>query len=324
MKRFLLVVVILIVIGFGFWLTDRYFPWLVDSEELVVRGSQGSYRGITDEAIYRYNLRYRSLHRLTSPDVLAGFPIWAPDHQRLAYFYHTDNGETGIRVMDVDGANDQTIFTSTATSSIYAISTFTSTVSSSIYINPDSAPMAWSPDGEYIFFDASPHGAANFFLLEVDTGNLTSVPLSVARKKGSPLELAWAPSKTLLLENDGKIYAVNIQTREMHYFVSGWSPFWTPDGKRVAYVCNANGFRGICSCNSDGTDQQLLFVRAGWNVDSEHGIYWSRDGRYLFYMQVFREDDVIFVNLFDTKTGLFHRIYKSRWQGKLIISDLVR
>lgn len=90
--------------------------------------------------------------------------------------------------------------------------------------------------------------------------------------------LRWSPDgKTLLLANDGKIFAV--RAGRLRTVVSlGFYPAWAPDGKRIAY----GGLGGFYVARADGS-HAVRIVRSD-TQDVAPTIVWAPDGHHLAYV----------------------------------------
>ena len=68
----------------------------------------------------------------------------------------------------------------------------------------------------------------------------------------------------------------------------GWSPSWSPDGSRIAFLSARDGNYGIYVMNTDGSDQTLLANYRGlpsqfpsWSPDGQRIAFWSGLGVYV-------------------------------------------
>ena len=151
---------------------------------------------------------------------------------------------------------------------------------------------AWSPDGRRIAFSKSDgyHGAA-IYVIDADGTNLTRLSPEGAYD-ASP---TWSPDgRRIAFESmrdstgyggvnswlDPEIYVMNADgTNQVrltkHLGHNDYTPAWSPDGSRIAYVSDTVGHSYIYVINADGTNPVQL-------TSGEHEDYdpaWSPDGR---------------------------------------------
>ena len=62
-----------------------------------------------------------------------------------------------------------------------------------------------------------------------------------------------------------------------------WYPIWSPDGNRIVFDSNRNGYRDLYVKNSNGSGREELLVES---TQSKSADDWSRDGRFLLYDSV--------------------------------------
>jgi Tol biopolymer transport system component len=188
---------------------------------------------------------------------------WSPDGSRIAFVSYRDgNGE--IYVMNADGSG-QTNLTN----------------------NPwDDQDPTWSPDGSKIAFDSRLDDKMDIYLMNADgTGqtNLTNSP-------GLDLDPHWSPDGSKIAfvsDRDGnnEIYVMNAdgtgQTNltnnpGSYPFAGGndYSPGWSPDMSKIAFVSDRDVNTQIYVTNVDGTGQ----INVSKNAASDGSPRFSPDG----------------------------------------------
>jgi WD40 repeat protein len=209
--------------------------------------------------------------RLTDDPAYDGWPTWSPDGSQIA-FMSTRSGNPDIYVMDADGSNLRQLTDHPAND-----------------IWPE-----WSPDGTRIAFPSRRDGNFELYVVNADgTGlqRLTNTP-------GHEDFPAWSPDGTQLLfsrsEGDDGTFVMTVpsgtdaggaepgsgnERRLLDFRVL--EPAWSPDGTRIAFGSDHEGFRAIYVMDVadalTGTDaanlRKLSNTRAGENCPS-----WSPDG----------------------------------------------
>ena len=306
MKRIIIVILALIAILVGFFLMNQFLPWFYYPTEVAVHGHGGKY----DEAIYLYNLRLNKLSRLTPENVMALHPSWSPNSKELAYIYRIGDIETGIQI--IKDLNDTT----------KVITPLTIGPTGSYDIWDWHSRLAWSPDGKQILFNAfSQQGEEALYMLNIEGGDVQRLSIPLDPTSRYFLNLAWSPSATPVIEVNMKLYLVDLEKQQLKYLADGVYPFWSPDGKELTYFCVSPRLI-LCGIKSDGTGKRIISQNTSKNVDTEGGISWSPDGRFLAYFETHGESGPAYLILLDLKTGLLHRVYKANWLAKIILDEV--
>ena len=127
----------------------------------------------------------------------------------------------------------------------------------------------WSPDGQKIVFTSH--------LVSDNPTNSTSAEIYVMRvnSQGVPVQDGLPNPQRLTFNNEEEA-----------------APTWSPDGKRIAYMCH-NGGRDfeICVMNADGTNQTALTNNSIHDARPS----WSPDGTQIVFT---REFGALFIQLF--------------------------
>ena len=135
-----------------------------------------------------------------------------------------------------------------------------------VHVSMDSPPakLVWSPDGEIIAFEKRTGAIAIS-----GTGKFSWTEEIVHAEFGTTTELGdWSSDSTqLVFARDGRIYAVNVHTKETRKIADGVHPSWSPDGREIAFA----GLRGTLEVvRPDGSGRRILVDPA-----SIESIAWS-------------------------------------------------
>lgn len=236
--------------------------------------------------IYSMDADGTDVTRLTThPD--ADFDsVWSPDGTQIAFRSHRDGNEE-VYIMNADGSGQRNL---------------------SNRAGGDYSP-AWSPDGQWIAFMSDQGGNPNLWLIRpdgTDLRQLTDIP-------GISEYPSWSPDSSQLafhctfgrrLTNgtgDFEICVVNADGSGLIQLTDSEGesklPAWSPDGTRIAFQSNRNGWptlpdyvppgydaedfgeHEIYVMNMDGSGQVNLT-----NHPREDDSFpaWSRDGRLIF------------------------------------------
>lgn len=202
-------------------------------------------------------------------------PFWAPrlspDGRRIVY---AALGMTGfLRVMDLDRGTDSKLTTE-------GVADF----------------GVWTPDGRRVAFDWVGKGVPNIYWQPIDG----SEPMErLTRSENIQWPSSWSPDGRALafLEADATIdagydiHVLQLADRRVTPFLktrfNEFNPFFSPDGRWLAYT-------------SDESGREEIYVRpfpgpgGKWQVSDQGGVnpLWSRDGKELFYMAPGQEGPV--------------------------------
>jgi Tol biopolymer transport system component len=235
-----------------FWV-QPLLAWSPDGEDLVV----AELTGASSARLRRITLRTSESRALTSPppSVRDGAPAFSPDGTLVAFLRGWDPGE--IDVMRADGSGLRRVFK--ATEQLTA--------------------LAWSPDGQYLFYTALSGGVWRVSVTGGDPETLVAangpiVGLSVAR--------AGARVAYVVSHEDPNIWRVALvghpqpASRIIASARIDRAPRYSPDGSRIAFSSDRSGEFEIWVCARDGSNPMPVTSLAGARVG---GPAWSPDGR---------------------------------------------
>ncbi len=212
----------------------------------------------------------------TPTALLTAQPTSLGSANRLIAFESERDGNAEIYVMRVDGGDQRNLTRHPAR---------------------EVAP-AWSPDGTRIAFISDRTGHPEIFVMNADGSGVTQLTNSPEAGWWTPL--SWSPDGTRLalarvpvnFPNDREgveIYLVNADGSGTAFVTQNrfndFTPKWSPDGQRIAFIGLRYTTSVLYTINLDGTGLLTLGVSGGRNADLHD---WSPDGRRLAYFSVSR------------------------------------
>lgn len=190
---------------------------------------------------------------LTLVSVVAGSCSWSPDGSRIA-FDTTRDGSSRIYLINADGKNPQALTDGRRREAL----------------------PAWSPDGEWIAFQAN----GDIYRIHPDRTEEERLTNNLANDQFA----AWSPDGKQIVfvsgeSNAAEIYVMNADGSDQRQLTSNSVedvfPDWSPDGKQVVFTSKLDGSSQIYVMNIDDLEvKQLTDPSTGENDYPS----WSPDG----------------------------------------------
>ncbi len=238
-------------------------------------------------------------------------PVWSHDGTRVAYLSMPgEGGANQLFVADADGNNIRAILLPDFTKNMFP-SNGRPVAQDPIY--PHIGPPHWSPDGHHlataVWFNASSHFLA---ILPVE-GPATPVVVPVTGI--DPTYVAWSPDgsaiafltdsqRSLFVWWPGQLTQIGVNPRQLNFDGSWDDVFgltWSPDSSQVAVL---DGLREVDVIQVDlhlidtsGKLLETIPISTGVLTRSptrSSGLTWSPDGRYLAFIPVFTNSDLVY------------------------------
>jgi len=192
-----------------------------------------------------------------------------------------------LRVTDIDGRNDSSIFSSS---------------------EPLMSP-SWSSDGKRLAYVSFEEGTSRIFIQEIYTGKRKGLKL----EKGINSSPNWSPSDKYLAavlskEGNPDIYRYDLEKDSWKqltdHFGIDTEPDWSPDGRKIIFTSNRSGSPQIYEMNVSNRKIRRKTFEGSYNARARY----TPDGK-----------SFVFVHRRD---GLFHIAVQTLRSGKLkILTD---
>lgn len=169
---------------------------------------------------------------------------------------------------------------------IYSVETSGSNKRSLTTSGYDHFPVV-SPDGKSIAFESERNGNTQIFIINSDGSNERLLTSS----KGINISPTWSPDSKQIafsanrssphVKDDYNIYVINADASNERQISDGqhdYYPFWSPNGKHIAFTSLSDSESALYVMNADGSDlrrlaQTLDIANAVWSPDSKQIIF---------------------------------------------------
>jgi Tol biopolymer transport system component len=274
--------------------------WSPDGRQIAI-ASSGPTPPFGEGGIYVMNADGGGQRRLTSDTGFESNPAWSPDGRRIAFAGGRD-GNSGIYVINADGT-EQRLLMPAALSYPAQLAWSPNGEKIALTIEHPKGPVAqtrnleiyvvnadgsghrrmtrstvrdnnpvWSPDGRRIAFESN----WQLWVMNADG----SGKQRLTRKGAHNFNPAWSPEGKRIAFERGRrerevsngaagswgfgLYVMNADgSGEQRLTQGGSQPYWSPDGRKIAFVSNRDGNSDIHVMNADGSGRRNLTRAAG-------------------------------------------------------------
>jgi serine/threonine protein kinase len=198
--------------------------------------------------------------QLTTGTSRYGIPRFSPDGTCIA-FSMRKGGSKNIYIMPLESGEPRQV----------------------TYLNSQNSSAAWSPDGKEIAFGSNEGGTMSVWKVSTEGGNLHRFAKTKLSETGY---VSWEPGDSILYHKPGNrnFILLNPKTEEESPLVEdemvGWmfTPYWSPDGKKVAVSWNRIDRKGGGAWIITLEDSTQKLVKEG-NV---YPVGWTPDGKWIY------------------------------------------
>jgi serine/threonine protein kinase/Tol biopolymer transport system component len=217
-----------------------------------------------NDDLYRLDLPDLTETRLTTTTSSNINPAVSPDGKRIA-FQSNRSGNYDIYVMDADGTNVRRLLETPY----------------------DERMPAWSPDGERIVFasDTRGDGRASLYTIKADGTDLQ--PLVTDHTRSSAPR--WSRSGIVYVTGsatDARTWEIRLYSPDTEMTstltlntIKDWGPSFTPDGERILFLTDGNGYAAIATMALKGSDVRILYDGPGY----ESSAAYSPDDKFIAF-----------------------------------------
>lgn len=180
---------------------------------------------------------------------------------------------------------------------------------------------AFSPDGRLIVFVSDWDGDDDLWLLDLQTQVISQLTNNVTQDR----DPHWSPDGTTIVYSADQdtptqfdLYTLTFNTQagdegEGQFVIArirdmagnNWSPRWSPDGSRIAFLSDRDGDADVHVINASG-DNPLVLTLADDNAE-DRALDWTPDGLYVGFVSN-REDDTFQVYQVDLRADSVVRV----------------
>lgn len=136
--------------------------------------------------------------------------------------------------------------------------------------------IAWSPDGKTIALSGfNTHREAAVYLVDMNDGSTEQLV-----KTENFMDATWSPNGKKIAY--GNVSIIDLETKESTKLAQGRRPYFSPDGKSVAYMTGDNP-NTVMTTTIDGRHTEELFRIENEEAGSVNIFGWAPNGRYIVF-----------------------------------------